>query len=596
MLLTRLVERAREDPTVPVPFYAPKAVRWVIELHPDGSLASNQLTGLADQSNRDTRNGVVRLVPSVQRSGTAAQPMLAVDTAEYVLGWATDEARKAKAVQYRAAFRDLTRRWYEAEKSPEAEALLAFLEAPHVAALARPEDLAGNHLVAVRVAGVFAHETDSAERFWAAEAGSRKGSDRTGVCLVCGQAGPLLQTIPQQVPARLVPGATNSASLVSLNKPVHGFALEPQLVHTPICVNCGLSAMSALEAVLRGESAVTLPGQDSRLAWWVTGGAAFSLDALDDPSPQNVADLLGSVATGRKPGEVDMSFFCALTVGGNVARIMVRDWIELPLIEIQENIGRWFAEHQIADSWTGQPRYLPFRRLVNATGRWIPGRGKSSGTYAKFGAPGADRPDGMERALWLAALLGKPLPPALLAHVVHRIRTDGRLDTERAALVRLALRRRPGLADQEEYMPVLNPENHRPSYLAGRLFAVLEDLQRSAGRARGDQDLNVTFADRYYARAITSPAVALVAGERDSRAWLKRLRRDRPAWAHTYEKQLDELYDELARAGGVPHGAVLPDQAAFILGYHQQHAATRAARAAASSDKTPNAIDEGDPA
>jgi CRISPR-associated protein Csd1 len=275
---------------------------------------------------------------------------------------------------------------------------------------------------------------------------------------------------------------------------------------------------------------------------------------------------------------------------------MVRDWIELPLTEIQEHIGRWFAEHQIADAWTGQPRYLPFRRLVTATGRWIPGRGKGSGTYAKFGAPGADRPDGVERALWLAALLGKPLPPALLAHIVHRIRTDGRLDTERAALVRLALRRRPGLADQESYMPVLNPENHRPSYLAGRLFAVLEDLQRSAARARGEDLPNVTFTDRYYSRAITSPAVALIAGERDSRAWLKRLRRDQKAWFSAIEKQLDELYDEIAKAGGVPHGAVLPDQAAFILGYHQQRAASRAARIAASAEKSTTATDEGDPA
>jgi hypothetical protein len=38
---------------------------------------------------------------------------------------------------------------------------------------------------------------------------------------------------------------------------------------------------------------------------------------------------------------------------------------------------------------------------------------------------------------------------------------------------------------------------------------------------------------------------------------------------------LDELLDRLAKAGGMPHGAVLADQAAFILGYHQQWADLR---------------------
>jgi CRISPR-associated protein Csd1 len=153
------------------------------------------------------------------------------------------------------------------------------------------------------------------------------------------------------------------------------------------------------------------------------------------------------------------------------------------------------------------------------------------------------------------------------------------VDAERAALLRLALLRRPGIANPEALMPTLNPAHRQPAYLAGRIFAVLEDLQQSAVRARGGEALNTTFADRYFARAVTSPAVALVAGRRDARAWLKRLRRDKPAWAADAERRLDDLFAQLAEAGGMLHGAVLADQAAFILGYHQQRAATRTERA-----------------
>ena len=133
-------------------------------------------------------------------------------------------------------------------------------------------------------------------------------------------------------------------------------------------------------------------------------------------------------------------------------------------------------------------------------------------------------------------------------------------------------------------MPTLNPDNHQPAYLAGRIFAALEDLQRYAALVRGGEPLNVTFADRYFARAVTSPAVALVAGRKDARAWLKRLRRDRPGAVSRYEQQLDELFAQLDDAGGVPHGAILADQAAFILGYHHQRAARRAERAARSTE------------
>jgi hypothetical protein len=41
-----------------------------------------------------------------------------------------------------------------------------------------------------------------------------------------------------------------------------------------------------------------------------------------------------------------------------------------------------------------------------------------------FGAKGADRPVGLHRDLVRAALRRTPLPPSLLAHLVHRVRTD----------------------------------------------------------------------------------------------------------------------------------------------------------------------------
>jgi hypothetical protein len=62
--------------------------------------------------------------------------------------------------------------------------------------------------------------------------------------------------------------------------------------------------------------------------------------------------------------------------------------------------------------------------------------------YVTTTASGSDnRPPGLVRALPLAAVLSGPIPHTLLGHLLRRVRADGRLDDERASLVRLVLNR-----------------------------------------------------------------------------------------------------------------------------------------------------------
>ena len=104
MLLTRLVEYADAHPGAAPPFYAEKWVRWQLDLALDGTPVTGRLQDLANRTDPDQRFGVRRYVPSLQRSGTAAKPMLAADTAEYALGWTAEPARQAKAAAYHKLF------------------------------------------------------------------------------------------------------------------------------------------------------------------------------------------------------------------------------------------------------------------------------------------------------------------------------------------------------------------------------------------------------------------------------------------------------------------------------------------------------------
>jgi CRISPR-associated protein Csd1 len=592
MLLQRLVEYARdtadEDP-IP-PFYQRKPVRWMLDIRADGTPLGG-LQDLADTSDRATRFGVPRLVPAITRTVGVA-PALAVDTPEYVFGWVSDGVKPERVAAQHAAFRELIDEWRNAEPDGPGGAIAAFYRGGHQ--VEQPAGWTRADLVAFRVDGVMACETDSAKRFWATVAGVRKGSGRSGLCLVCGKHRELLKTIPQQIPRRLLPGATQSASLVSVNEAVHGYELDKFLGHTPICADCALKFMGALDRLLSdSDHSVTLPGQNARLAWWIVGGSTYDpWGSLDQPNEHTARDMMGApVKVGSTPD--DLSTFCSVTVGGNVARVVVRDWVELPLPEVRANIESWYADHEIVDVWSGQVSRVSLVQLARATGRWQAGRGGENGSWAKFGASGEDRPPGVFYALLRTALLNRPLPPGLLAHVLHRVRIDGRVDQARAALVRLALRRPP--YQREALMPTLDLDSPDPAYHCGRAFAVFDELQRAVFRV-AEQPLNTSFSNRYLGRAIINPRAALIAGERTSQAWLRRLAGPlrRPRWAAAYQRRLDEVFAQIAERGGFPAQAMLVQQGNFILGYHHERAQMRAERIAASQHDKPTDLPPAD--
>jgi len=275
-----------------------------------------------------------------------------------------------------------------------------------------------------------------------------------------------------------------------------------------------------------------------------------------------VSRLIQSVHTGRRSESLDPDRFCALTISGNVARIVVRDWVEMPLHELNRNVAKWFDDTEIEPRWPEDPHYHGLMRLARCTGRWV----RRERGYARFGAKGADRPDDVHQSLLRAAIRAKPLPPSLLAHLVHRIRTDGRLDNPRVALLRVAVIRLPH--DGDRPMPKLDESNTDPAYVAGRAFAVIESLQEAAS----DGKLNTTYADRYFAGAVTNPRAAIVSGRRDAAAWLRKLRRTKRGLAVRYDKQLTEIFGLVDADPGLPASTTLREQALFLLGYHHQRA------------------------
>jgi CRISPR-associated protein Csd1 len=589
--LTEYAERARDQGAMPPPYYRFRPVRWAIQLQPDGTPA---VFRMADRSDDQHPERTQLAVPYINRSGVRPPPMLLADDLRYVTGFAADDSERERGDCDRrnSEFTALVRAWRDsAPDDPVAVAVASFFERGlHRKLQSPPESAKASDVAAIMVGDQWAHECPSAIEFWAGVVRERKSSDATGLCLVCGTARPLLGTIPEMVKAGAIPagsGRGRDAALVSMNNPAQGRGGKLQLASAPVCGQCGSAAMSGLNSLL-ADGTSRYRTADSVLTWWLRDGRRLPMmQWLNEPRPGQVAQYLKELrAPGRNgsPGTFDAGAFCAVTLAVNQARVVVRDWLEVPLSDLQRHMESWNADHAVTDLWKDGPQLVPLWLLAASAGRWGTEQGQER--YIR-----SFMPDGCERDLLLSALRGTPPPGYLLPHLMRRIRADRHVDLPRAALLRLILARSPGTRRKESYMTGLDPDLASPPYQCGRMFAVLEDIQRAAlGR-----DVNTTIADKYLPAATTAPLAILTMLRKNANGHLRRIRRTSGGAYHNLSARLDEVLGHITPGGtsgsGIPATLPLAGQAEFILGYHHQRAADLAAARARKQDTTP---DQGD--
>ena len=106
----------------------------------------------------------------------------------------------------------------------------------------------------------------------------------------------------------------------------------------------------------------------------------------------------------------------------------------------------------------------------------------------------------------------------------------------------------------------LDKNEKRPGYVLGRLFAVLEKLQKDA-----QPGINATIRDRYYSSASTTPKTVFGTLMRLSGHHLKKL--DKPAFKISAEKHISEVMELIT---DFPTQLNLENQGLFAIGYYHQ--------------------------
>lgn len=289
---------------------------------------------------------------------------------------------------------------------------------------------------------------------------------------------------------------------------------------------------------------------------------------LFKPDPAQVAALIGSAVKGRESHSIanDNEFYL-LTLSGNSARVIVRDYLESPLPQLHQRLGKWFMDLSIAD--------------LSKEGQGQPMSNFSLWQLSLATALDAEQvaPDTTAR-LVAAAVTGAPVPESLLVACLRRLRAEGSsgFRPARMALIKLILLRRRISVNE-----TLNPDDRHPAYVYGRLLAIFEQIQRAA---LGEVNANVV--DKFYGTFSAAPALIFSRLFANSQNHLRKIRGEKPGYFVNLDKLLTEVTALLPPAP--PRGQLsLQDQGRFALGYYHQRAkqfeeiADRKAKAAAAA-------------
>jgi len=585
MLLQKLCEYSqRLDDLAPFG-YDKTAIRWLINLDAGG----NFLGFITTSSGKKNDRGKAFFAPAVMKSVNVKASLL-VGNGEYVLGKPRPSPKKdlkpedltkkaLKVADRHKAFVQEVRDCIESIGSHHLKAILRFLESLDRQSLPWPEDFDAAMNLSFQVDGTPPIDLPEVRSYWARLHGGENTPDvahASSQCLACGQNCIPTERFP--IKFKVIAGGQSSGmTLVSANADAfESYGLKASLI-APVCRDCAENSAKAYNSLLEKE--------DSRLnigslvyLFWTREPTGFNIVNLySQPKPEEVKALLASARSGKPRTDLDAQAFYATALSASGGRVVVRDWLETTVGQVKEHLARWFSLQEIVD-WDGsEGRLYSLRQLANSL---IPGKGDSQ----------RDLPPNTPRVLLKTGIQGGPLPFWLLFQAIKRNRAEQKTPdnprerglwrwrwSARTALVKMVLLSQEPLR-KENTMVRMDEANTHPSYLCGRLLAVLERIQMLAVSPKA------TLIDRFYGTASTAPASVFPRLVRGAQPHLGKLRKERFGAYVSLQNRLEGVMQNLA---GFPKVLTLEEQGWFSLGYYHQRAWDRAQAKARREEQVP---------
>lgn len=510
-------------------------------------------------------------VPAHEKRSSGIAANFLCDNSTYLLG-ADEKGKPERAADCFKACAKLHHTILDGVDSPAARALLAYFDswdpaqaAAHPLLAEQWKEITGNaNLIfgyeAADHSHSFVNDDPAIQNAWQTHYNDRSADSDMGQCLITGKYAPIERTHPN---ISGVPGAQSSgAALVSFNAPAFCSYGHEQGDNAPVSKYAAFAYTTALNRLLADRSHCKHVGDTTILCWAENAEPVyqdamsmflFGADEAAGIQESDVQAALKRLSAGQtvpfleKELSPDQHFYL-LGLAPNAARLSVRFFLRDTFGSFAQNLQKHAEEMEIDCSEKEKFRTLPIWAVVNETTRTVPGQ------------PAKPSPQ-LAGDLLRTVLTGGRYPATLLNGVTLRIRAEQNVTRGRAAVIKAYyLRNYPTELNKEVYTVNLNETTNVP-YLLGRLFSVLEAVQKAA-----NPGINTTIKDRYFNAACATPGMSFPTLLRLSQ---KHLRKLNDGLATHYDKQITELMAQLPESG-FPVRLSLPDQGKFTIGYYHQ--------------------------
>jgi CRISPR-associated protein Csd1 len=243
--------------------------------------------------------------------------------------------------------------------------------------------------------------------------------------------------------------------------------------------------------------------------------------------------------------------FYILGMSPNKARISVRFYLKGSFGSFAEKIEQHYEDLSIQKQFDTDMPSVPVWKILGETQSKI-SDDKSVPTY-------------LSTTLMRAVLLGENYPNSLYQTILLRIHAEQDINYYKASIVKACLLRKTRETGNNIYKEVLtlslNENSNNRAYLLGRLFAVLEKVQKDA-----NPNVKSTIRDKYFSSASTTPAATFPILLSLAQHHIAKL-----DYGVYYDKMIGEIMDKLeVDIEPFPKNLSLDEQGIFYLGFYHQ--------------------------
>jgi len=575
---------AEEDSTIPQIGYGTASISFSLNIDDDGNLIN--ITSCKIAAGKKTVAKPMTVPEPVKGRTTRILPDFLFGNSSYVLGF-DNKGKPDRAKACFESFKKYNISILRNARCKEANAVVKFLEKWNPGkALDNPaisenidEIYKGANFIFRYNGNVDVHNVPAVKEAWM-QYKSKSSESPVQQCLVTGEKAPIAILHPD------IKGLYNAQAakikLVSYNREAfesYNTSKEKrQGLNGPVSEYAAFAYGTALNALLADESHKIILGDTTVVFWAETTSVVYqdmfslfldcsqlhaqegNMKTVRSPlAEKTIRTVLEKIAQG-KTADVEEVYkeavdknvrFYILGMSPNAARISVRFYLKGSFGSFMGKIQQHYEDMAIQKQYDNEMTFVPVWKILGET-QPKTSDDRSVSTY-------------LSTSLMRAVLLGEDYPNSLYQTILLRIRAEQDINYYKASVVKACLIRKARKSGNNMVKEVLslslNENSNNKAYILGRLFAVLEKIQKDA-----NPSIKSTIRDKYFSSASTTPAATFPTLLQLAQHHISKL-----DYGVYYDKLIGEILDKLAvEDNPFPKNLSLDEQGIFYLGFYHQ--------------------------